>query len=137
MEEIIEELQNNLTISPLIGPDDTPPRSPLTPSPSPFDSDIVMVDTAANQKTAFSSLTNQNSAFSDSIDHTTSSHNVDIPKKSSLSSSSKKSVEYRIPVFGVTPPDDERSQKTTDGILKAARLGDLKMLTELYQEGEY
>lgn len=103
MEENIEELQNNLTISPLIGDDTPPPRSPLTPSPSPFDSELPSI-----------------------------SHTVDIPKKSSLS---KKSIEYKIPIFGVTPPDDERSQKTTDGILKAARLGDLKMLTELYYEG--
>ena len=27
------------------------------------------------------------------------------------------------------------SEKTTEGILKAARLGDLKMLAELYREG--
>ena len=32
--EDIEELQNNLTITPLLGEDMTPPRSPLTPSPS-------------------------------------------------------------------------------------------------------
>ena len=107
MEENIEELQNNLTISPLIDNDTPPPRSPLTPSPSPFDSDQPV-----------SVLT-----------HTDT---VDIPKKTSVP---KKSVEYTIPRFGVTPPDDERSQKTTDGILKAARLGDLKMLTELFQEG--
>merc|ERR1719323_558993 len=61
-----------------------------------------------------------------------SSPRMDIPKKTSVP---KKSVEYTIPRFGVTPPDDERSQKTTDGILKAARLGDLKMLSELFQEG--
>ena len=44
-------------------------------------------------------------------------------------------MDYKIPVFGVTPPDDERSNKTTDGILKAARLGDIKMLSELHHEG--
>ena len=110
MEENIEELQNNLTISPLIGDDTPPPRSPLTPSPSPFDSDATLPQ----------------------IPEPPCSPRVDIPKKSSLS---KRSVEYKIPIFGVTPPDDERSQKTTDGILKAARLGDLKMLAELHQEG--
>ena len=111
MEENMEELQNNLTISPLIGDDTPPPRSPLTPSPSPFDSDTPLSQIPEPPE---------------------SSPMVDIPKKSSVS---KKSVEYKIPIFGVTPPEDERSQKTTDGILKAARLGDLKMLTELHQEG--
>lgn len=103
MEENIEELQNNLTISPLIGDDTPPPRSPLTPSPSPFEAESCCPPAP-----------------------------LDIPKKTSLS---KKSVDYKIPVFGVTPPDDERSNKTTDGILKAARLGDIKMLSELHHEG--
>jgi len=115
MEENIEELQNNLTISPLIGDDTPPPRSPLTPSPSPFDSDT---------------LHPPSQEFPLRI--TPTPDKIDIPKKTSLA---KRSIEYKIPIFGVTPPDDDRSRKTTDGILKAARLGDLKMLTELYYEG--
>ena len=111
MEENIEELQNNLTISPLIGDDTPPPRSPLTPSPSPFDAESSPLPfVPASQP----------------------STTVEIPKKGSVG---KKSVDYKIPVFGVTPPDDERSSKTTDGILKAARLGDMKMLSELHHEG--
>ena len=111
----IQELQNNLTISPLIGDDTPPPRSPLTPSPSPFDSDT---------------LHPPSQEFPLRI--TPTPDKIDIPKKTSLA---KRSIEYKIPIFGVTPPDDDRSRKTTDGILKAARLGDLKMLTELYYEG--
>lgn len=104
MEENIEELQNNLTISPLIG-DDTPPRSPLTPSPSPFDNDV---ENGRNE--------------------------IELQRPPSAKRSENVDINYKIPSFGLTPPDEDRI-KTTDGILKAARLGDIKMLTELYKEG--
>lgn len=100
--EDMEELQNNLTITPLLGEDMTPPRSPLTPSPSPFDPEIE------NGKNEIDKLILRRAA----------------PHESPPA----------IPTVGLTPPEGE-SLKTTDGILKAARLGDLKMLTELFHQG--
>ena len=109
MEENIEELQNNLTISPLVGDDTPPPRSPLTPSPSPFDGDRVEVELVSRPP-----LPGRRSA--DTLDTCCGQQQANIP------------------ALGITPPEEERA-KTTDGILKAARLGDIKMLTELHQEG--
>ena len=101
--EDIEELQNNLIITPLLGEDMTPPRSPLTPSPSPFDTDI---ENGGNEI-----------------------------EKLLVKKLEKKAENIQpIPTVGLTPPEAD-PLKTTDGILKAARLGDLKMLTELFGQG--
>jgi diacylglycerol kinase (ATP) len=100
--EDMEELQNNLTITPLLGEDMTPPRSPLTPSPSPFDMEI---DSRAD---------------------------IPLPRKPEERPTPMDT--QPIPTLGVTPPEGGNT-KTTDGILKAARLGDLKMLTELFEQG--
>ena len=37
----------------------------------------------------------------------------------------------------ITQRGPHNNEKTTEGILKAARLGDLKMLAELHREGKY
>ena len=37
----------------------------------------------------------------------------------------------------ITQRGPHNNEKTTEGILKAARLGDLKMLAELHREGRY
>lgn len=100
--EDIEELQNNLTITPLLGEDMTPPRSPLTPSPSPFDTEVEN-GTIENEKLR--------------------------PMKPLRPTETQ-----TVPTIGVAAPEGT-TLKTTDGILKAARLGDLKMLTELFGEG--
>ena len=77
-------------------------RSPLTPSPSPFDPEIE------NGRNEIEKLA--------------------VRKPTSPLES------HCIPTVGVTPPE-EMNIKTSDGILKAARFGDLKMLTELFSQG--
>ena len=117
--EDIEELQNNLTITPdhLAGEDMTPPRSPLTPSPSPFETEI---ENGINEL--------EKSRTPQLIMRKTSSDTL-VPTTTTTEPSRK------IPTVGLTPPEDMVHQKTTDGILKASRLGDLKMLTELFGQG--
>ncbi|XP_023345984.1 eye-specific diacylglycerol kinase isoform X2 [Eurytemora carolleeae] len=110
-EEIVESNLSNLLPEDLM----TPPRSPLTPIPG---------DPLHEDRLPTTQPSSDNELLDEEENH----------QKRVGALKERGGIDASVPTFGLTPPDDD-SLKTTDGILKAARLGDLKMLRELCTEG--
>jgi len=121
------DIQNNLTG---LIPDDlvTPPRSPLTPNPP------VTPNPEEDQMDSSPRLVENEDdiPMNQSLDSTLQpSSNISQSQPSSGQSINKSGSSLEVPI----PPHVDGNLKTTEGILKAARLGDIRMLRELCVQG--
>lgn len=128
-EECLEDIQNNLSS---LLPDDlmTPPRSPLTPIATEEIPATAPITTNADVLPPV-----KDSQLIEEVgDDTKSGAGTAVNQITEVEPEAEVDLCPARPALGLTPPHED-ALKTTDGILKAARLGDLKMLRELSVEG--